>query len=408
MSKMRKIVLATLIVASGHLLAGSLANASEITFQVSNSNGISQAGVEVLHYSNTLNGVREDIYRTDVNGRLFVSGRIVQRDKFVFSRDIDASSVSTPENKLFPSVAGRYGYVYRYTSGSLPVEQIILPSLSNNPVVPNPMVTDRMRLLAGLINRERIKHGLNRVDISLTLTNAAQNFAELLNKDDVPIRGEKTNAHYYNSIPPARAIDIGFAAFDDPDLDYGFGPGVRSGIGENIAYSSTRLINPHIVFNLWLNSEGHKRALLFPTADTLGIGFADYKAVLMIASIDQTDQTAVEKARLTGDYGDSNIKIDPSQPPIKAKKNVRLKLNIQLLRGHRYGITVQNLSSAQGRMNVVLRSNRGYRRIRIIRSTKAKRLMISRNMVGRWTIRVRFISSDSGFRNRTVVKTRRF
>jgi hypothetical protein len=407
---MRKILLATLIVVSGHLLAGTLANASEITFQVSNSNGIPQAGVEVMHYSNTLNGVRNDIYRTDVDGRLLVIGRIVQGDKFVFSRDIDASSVSTPENTLFPPVAGKYGYVYNYTAGSLSVEQIVLPSLSNNPLLPNPMTTDRMRLLAGLINEERVKHGLNKVDISLVLTNAAQNYAELLSKDDVPFTGIKT--HFYNSTPPARAIDIGFAAFRDPDLDYSFGPGARTGIGENILYSNSRLIDPRDAFNRWLNSEGHKRALLFPTADILGIGYANYKAVLMIASIDQTDQIAVEKARLTGDYGDPNIKIDlkpdPSQPPVNTKRNVRLKLGIQSLRGHKYRITVRKLSSAQGRINVVLRSNRGNRRISITRSTESKRLVFRRALNGRWTIRVQFRSFDRKFRSRTMVRNRRF
>lgn len=398
----KRLALVGIAVVCGFLALSSVANATQVTFNVVNSNGVTQSGVKVLHYSDTTSDQSSKYYYTDYNGQLVVDGRIIQGDKFMFSRDMNATSETTPENSLSTAIGNDHGLTYVFSNQDLPEKEIILPALNNNQINLNPQLTPKIRLLVGLINQERSRQGLNQLPISLSLTNAAQNFADLIESRRVNL-GQQT--HYYNSTPPARAIDLGFPAFRDPNLGLSY----VSGVVENIFLGK---VTPHQAFSGWLESPGHKRAMLFEAADVIGIGYTKNVVVPMFANINQTSDTAVAKARLTNDYGDPNIRLepkpDPDWRPDNAKKGVRLQLGIKSLKHHRYEIAVRNLSKARGKLYLVLKSKRGHKRILVVRSTKHRSLVLRRAMIGRWTVKVRFISSDHQFRNRTIIRSRRF
>jgi uncharacterized protein YkwD len=396
----KKAVLAVIIISFFSLLTAGSAQATQITFNVTNSDGITQSGVKVLHYSNTLNGQTSNYYYTDVNGQLVVDGKIIVGDKFLFSRDMSAMSTTTPENSLSDPIGDDYGLQYTFSNQDLPVKEIILPALSNNPLKNSSNITPQVRLLVGLINKERSKQGLNQIPISLVLNNSAQNFASLLNNT-----GSPENVHYYNSTFTVRAIDLGFPSFDDPNLTRNY----QGGVTEVIHLWAKA--GPQQIINGWMNSPGHRRALLYQTADTIGIGYTDNKVVAVLADIDQSNPVAVNKAQLSNDYGDPDLKIinNESKPgnngnsaQVRRKYNPRLTVRIKQAGKKRVKLVIRRAAKARGKIIVRVNS-------KLIRVSKGKRVVVVvRKKSKRMRIKVRFISSNKSFKSKSLVRVKRF
>jgi hypothetical protein len=399
-SMTKKAVITVIALFALSLLTASLAQATELTFQVTNSKGVTQSGVEVLHYSNTLNGEKSKYYYTDVNGRLTVRGTIIVGDKFVFSRDIKGSSPTTPENSLSQPIGRDHGLSYTFSNQDLPIKEIVLPTLNNNSLNPDLKIIPQVRLLVGLINQLRSSQGLNKLPISTLLTNSAQNFADLLTKENVPFN-KNNEAHNYNSISSARAIDLGFPAFCDLNIGLNY----SGGVVENIYFGN----NIQGAFTGWLNSPGHKRAMIYSTADTIGIGYTENKVVAMFADIDQSNSIVVQKAQLTDDYGDPNIKIDSEGKPdnkgnsahISRKYNPRLSLRLRPVGRKWLKIVIRRASKARGKVAVKINS-------RLVRISKAKRIVLVKRKSRKMRIQVRFFAGNKKFKNRTIVRVKRF
>lgn len=109
----------------------------------------------------------------------------------------------------------------------------------------------RARALFRLLNEERRKHGLAPLTLNGALTRAAQAHAE-----DMRDNGVLTHTGRGGRSPSARVSAAGYAF---------------ATMGENIAYGYR---TPEDVMKAWMNSSGHRAAILNPRFREVGIGLA--------------------------------------------------------------------------------------------------------------------------------------
>lgn len=106
------------------------------------------------------------------------------------------------------------------------------------------------RAMLCLVNRARVNRGLPRLAAPSSLAWAAGRKAgDILRCDDFSHEACGRDSEYWVQ---------------------------RSGYdgcaGENIAYASGRTATPRLIFNLWMNSQGHRENILRGSYDDIGIG----------------------------------------------------------------------------------------------------------------------------------------
>ena len=99
-----------------------------------------------------------------------------------------------------------------------------------------------------LVNKERVAHGLNKLEASDKLNEVAQ------------LRANEIMTEYSHTRPDGRSC---FTALDDANVYY-------TTSGENIAYGYT---TPEIVVQAWMDSPGHRANILNPDVTMIGVGF---------------------------------------------------------------------------------------------------------------------------------------
>jgi uncharacterized protein YkwD len=110
--------------------------------------------------------------------------------------------------------------------------------------------TNEATAMLRLINQARQQQGLSPLELSSSLSTAAQGHAEDM------------SAYNYFSHSGRDGSSIGDRA---QDAGYAF----RT-VGENIAAGNT---TPNAVFDQWMNSEGHRRNMMNPAFTEMGLGY---------------------------------------------------------------------------------------------------------------------------------------
>ncbi len=102
-----------------------------------------------------------------------------------------------------------------------------------------------------LVNKERVAHGLNKLEASDKLNEVAK------------LRATEIITEYSHTRPDGRGC---FTALDDANVYY-------NTAGENIAYGYS---TPEIVVQAWMDSPGHRANILNPDVNLIGVGFVSY------------------------------------------------------------------------------------------------------------------------------------
>lgn len=111
-----------------------------------------------------------------------------------------------------------------------------------------------------LVNKERTKRGLSKLDRDGHLQKAAQKHSEWM-------RSHKCFAH---ECPGEQTVEQRLGG-----VGYLISSLVRWAYGENIAYGSGSAGTPKQIVKAWMNSSGHRANILNPSFRDLGVGFAE-------------------------------------------------------------------------------------------------------------------------------------
>jgi len=104
-----------------------------------------------------------------------------------------------------------------------------------------------------LINREREKNGLDKLELNADLSGLARAYSM-----DMEQRG------FFSHIDPEGNTPVDRISTDSIDFTY---------CAENIAHGQ---LTPEAVVNAWMRSDGHRRVILGGKSKQIGIGFYDY------------------------------------------------------------------------------------------------------------------------------------
>ena len=128
------------------------------------------------------------------------------------------------------------------------------PAAATQPSPDNLAVVERTTLC--LLNRERTRRGLRRLDANGRLAQSAGRYSQHMARED-----------FFSHVSPgggtmmARIREVGYLR------------GARSyTIGENLAWGSGRLATPRQIVRTWMKSPGHRANILKPAFREVGIG----------------------------------------------------------------------------------------------------------------------------------------
>ena len=138
-----------------------------------------------------------------------------------------------------------------------PAPTATLPPPTPPPVPPNQAKNE----LLNIINGERQKNGIGNLNFNTALGNAAQAHA-----DDMAKNGYFSHTGRDGSSPSDRATRAGYPT---------------RLTGENIAAGSS---SPGFIFNMWMQSTGHRQNMLNPKWKSAGLGMAGNKWVLLLGA----------------------------------------------------------------------------------------------------------------------------
>lgn len=109
-----------------------------------------------------------------------------------------------------------------------------------------------------LLNRQRARHGLDRLRAQRSLSHAATNYARLM-----------VAKHFFDHVSPAGSTMASRIA----RTSYLHHTRAWS-LGENLAWGAGTSSTPAQIVNAWMHSPGHRRNILDPSFKEIGIGIA--------------------------------------------------------------------------------------------------------------------------------------
>lgn len=356
-------------VLTGTVLAPA-ARAVSATFQVTNESGVQQ-------FSGYFEG-GAFMGSTDGFGQVTIDRPA--GSTITFSR----SQVNSTEPACNAPEGAGVGYTFPAEAPGTPVA-ITLPSAQQgNPYSPSPSNDERW--IIGKVNVERAKLGRGPLEISATLTEAADRYASLLNA---------TNqlSHCASSSPVVRAIDAGW---------------INRTVAENAG------VHPDMAsqFTGWMTSPAHHDNMLNASYASAGIARVGSYSVLMLAP-SCAGNAAAGRCRMTGDLGDPNLPIsdpqnnpaNPTSPTTPSLKRSGLKVLSVARKGRRLRIQVAIKATAKGSVSLV--AKRGSKRARVtMRAGRRGRFTyyVAVTKRGRYRIGLRF-RGRSGWRNTAACRS---
>lgn len=109
-----------------------------------------------------------------------------------------------------------------------------------------------------LVNKQRTRHGLSKLDRDRDLQKAAQNHSEWM----------KNHGCFAHECPGEKTVQQRLAG-----VGYLISGLLRWAYGENIAYGEDSAGTPKKMVQAWMNSSGHRANILNPSFRDLGVGF---------------------------------------------------------------------------------------------------------------------------------------
>ncbi len=359
---MKKCLALTFLFSIGLL---SNASAATINFAITNAKGIPQAQVSVeAPNRKLLSNAAGEVSVSNLN-----PGEVVY-----FSRQFQAGNdpcFSTPE--------GMPGVAYTVPDPAPASATVALPALGFQPYEPG--LSARERGLVGLINNERQAHGLAPVVISSVLEEATDGYLA-----------------YAPSVPGASnsAMHCSLYGVRTRVLDAGYP--LASNSAETIVWAASATQ----AFEWWMGSPVHKEIILSPQFDSIGLSS---KGGTFLANFATTDPAFVNRAGLTGDFGDANL-ADKTAPVSgsqeSAQRNPRLTFKTLRVRGHRLQLSVSAAPGAVAEGQVIVWLRKGHQK----RSLRLSGLAAKSNLAaGRWTIEASFQpGSKNEYENTSITR----
>jgi uncharacterized protein YkwD len=349
------------------LMLAPSAQAEPVVFEVVNSRGVAQVAyvekwVDVPPFCPGLScwGAETDGY-----GVAMVDA--YPGDRLRFRRgDVVGGTGAPPE-----------GAGVEYIVGSpVPAQvRITVPALPAAPAGAG-LTGDERRLL-GSINAERAKNGRAALSFSMTLNQSADAYAHYLAST-----GQLT--HSALATPVVRAIDAGWPVLPSDKQ-----------VAEVLSSATTA----YDAFKWWMDSPSHRAILLKSNVATIGLGSSTKRWVGVLSTC---ESDAVERCRLTTDYGGPALTAPPPSPSAGGKpsdataRSARARWAKPARRhGRRLAGSVR-LVAGSGRLTFLIQRSgrRPLARGTVARRGRTYRYSVRVPRRGRWRIIVRFAGAD--------------